>query len=26
VVVSGLEALAHGDLSLVIKAGVQYGL
>ena len=26
VVVNGFEALAHGDLSLVIKAGVQYGL
>ena len=25
-VVTGFEALAHGDLSLVIKAGVQYGL
>ena len=25
-VVNGFEALAHGDLSLVIKAGVQYGL
>lgn len=25
-VVTGFEALAHGDLSLTIKAGVQYGL
>jgi acyl-CoA oxidase len=25
-VVNGFEALAHGDLSLTIKAGVQYGL
>jgi acyl-CoA oxidase len=25
-VVTGFEALAHGDLSLVIKVGVQYGL